>query len=95
MIPENWLMLLLYSFLFVALGNSLLASCTSILYKDQSTGRLSHSQLRIKQGTATLEHRINVFAQSLIFSFITFRIYFITLLLWLAVSGADYFLPIH
>ncbi|TKB27329.1 hypothetical protein FCL47_04085 [Desulfopila sp. IMCC35006] len=95
MIHENWLLLLLYSFLLVALGNSLLASCTAIYYQNQSIGRLSHSQLRIKQGTATLEQRINVFAQSLIFSFISFRIYFITLLVWLAACGAYYFFPIH
>lgn len=88
-------MLLLYSFLFVVLGNSLLASCTAIYYKNKSIGHLSHSQLRIKQGTATLEQRVNVFAQSLIFSFITFRIYFITLLVWLAAYGIDSFFPIQ
>ena len=91
MIYENWLTLLLYSFLFVALSNSLLASCTAVYYRNKSIGRLSHSQLRIKQGTATLEQRLNVFAQSLIFCFISFRIYIITLLVWLALCGAYYF----
>lgn len=87
MFHENWLTLLLFSFLFVALGNSLLASCTTIYYKNKSIGRLSHSQLRIKQGTATFEQRLNVFIQSLVFCFITLRIYLITTMVWLIVCG--------
>ena len=90
MLKENWTMLLLTSFLFVAFVNSTLASFTSLYYKNKSTGKLSHSQLRIKQGTATFEHRLNVFAQSLVLCFITFRIYLITLLVWLALNGAYY-----
>ena len=87
MISENWLTLLLYSFLFVALSNSLLASCTAKYYKNKSIGRLSHSQLRIKQGTASLEQRLNVFVQSMLFCFITFRLYLITFVLWLVLCG--------
>ena len=90
MLKENWSMILLLSFLLVAFSNSLLASFTSLYYKKKPVGQLSHSQLRIKQGTATFEHRLNVFAQSLVFCFITLRIYLITLLVWLAVNGAYY-----
>jgi hypothetical protein len=89
-LTENWSTILIFSFVAVALVNGLLASCTPLYYKNRSMGHLSHSQLRIKQGTANFEHRLNVFAQSLVFSFVTFRIYLITLLVWLAVSGISY-----
>jgi hypothetical protein len=92
-LTENWSTILFFSFLAVALVNGLLASCTRLYYKNKSMGHLSHSQLRIKQGTANFEHRLNVFAQSLVFSFITFRIYLITLAVWLALSGLSYIAP--
>ncbi len=92
MLNEKWSTILLFSFLFVAFTNGLLASLTTIYYKNKSMGHLSHSQLRIKQGNATFEHRLNVFAQSLIFCFITFRIYLATLLVWLLLSGTYYLL---
>ncbi len=84
----NWTTMLLVSFMFVACANALLASFTKIYYKNKSLGHLSHSQLRIKQGTATYEHRLNVFTQTLVFCFLSLRIYIITLLVWLMLSGA-------
>lgn len=92
MLKENWSTILLISFVIVAVANGLLASCTSIYYKNRPVGHLSHSQLRIKQGNANFEHRLNVFAQSLVFCFFTFRIYLITLLVWLALSAVFHFL---
>jgi hypothetical protein len=90
MLYEKWSTILLFSFLLVAVTNSLIASFTTIYYKNRSIGQLSHSQLRIKQGNATFEHRLNVFTQSLIFCFISFRIYLFTLLVWFVLSGAYY-----
>lgn len=90
MLNGNGLTVLLFSFLFVALINALLASCTKFFYKDKSSGHLSHSQLRIKQGNANFDHRLNVFAQSLVFCFVTFRIYLFTLLIWLTFTGLHY-----
>jgi hypothetical protein len=90
MLNDRWLTILLFSFLFVVLVNALLASCTKIFYKGKSSGQLSHSQLRIKQGNATFEHRLNVFAQSLVFCFVTFRIYLFTFLGWIAFTGIFY-----
>jgi hypothetical protein len=90
MLHEKWSLILLFSFLFVAFTNGLLASFTTLYYRKKSIGRLTHSQLRIKQGNANLEHRLNVFAQSFVFCFVTFRIYLITLLMWLALNGAFY-----
>jgi hypothetical protein len=87
MLNDKGLTILLFSFLFVALINALLASCTKLFYRKKSSGHLSHSQLRIKQGNATFEHRLNVFAQSLVFCFVTFRIYFFTFLIWLTFTG--------
>ena len=90
MLNDNWPSILFLSFCVVTITNSLLASCTNLFYKNKPVGRLSHNQLRIKQGNATLEHRLNVFAQSLSFSLVTLRIYIYTLLLWLAVNIALY-----
>lgn len=90
LLKSNWSAMLLLSFLIVAVANSLLASCTPLYYKKRSMGHLSHSQLRIKQGTANFEHRLNVFTHSLVFAFVTFRIYLITLVVWLALSGVSY-----
>lgn len=92
MLAENWSTLLLISFVVVAVADGLLASWTPFYYKNKPIGQLSHSQLRIKQGTANFEHRLNVFAQSLVFCFVTLRIYCISLLVWLALSGLYYFL---
>jgi hypothetical protein len=91
MLNEKWFTILVFSFLFVAFVNAMLASCTKIYYKNRSSGHLSHSQLRIKQGNATFEHRLNVFGQTLIFCFVTFRIYLISFMVWLAFNGAIYF----
>ncbi|MGB3211928.1 MAG: hypothetical protein WBB19_14590 [Desulforhopalus sp.] len=87
MLNENGVITFLFSFLFVALIHALLASFTTIYYKKKPLGHLSHSQLRIKQGNATFEHRLNVFAQSFVFCFVTLRFYFISLVLWLIISG--------
>ena len=71
---DNWFALFIICLCIVAVSNGLLASCTSLLYKDKKSGQLSHSQLRIKQGNAHFEHRINAFANSFLFSFITLRL---------------------
>lgn len=93
MLNENWLSLLFFSFTLVALVNGLLASCTTLYYKKKSTGQLSHSQLRIKQGNATPEQRLNVFAQYLTFSVFTPSVYIIAFLVWLIITVALYFFP--
>ena len=90
MINDNWSSILLLSFLLVATTNAIVASFTSLYYRNKSIGHLSHSQLRIKQGNATFEHRLNVFVLSLIFCFVTLRIYLFTFLVWLALSGGYY-----
>lgn len=95
MLDENWATLLFICFLAVAVGHSFLASCTTIYYKQKSSGHLSHSQLRIKQGSASVEHRLNVFAQSLVFSFLSIRIYFFAFLLWLTSNGILYLLAVN
>lgn len=90
MFYEKWSVILIYSFLLVALAHAILASCTRFYYKNKAVGLLSHSQLRIKQGNATFEHRLNVFCQALVFCFITLRIYLLAILLGLVLSGAMY-----
>ncbi len=90
MLYEKWSLILVYSFLFVALVNAILASCTRLYYKNKPVGLLSHSQLRIKQGNATFEHRLNAFGQALVCCFLTLRIYLLAILAGLVLSGAMY-----
>ena len=87
MLSDRWLSIYLLSFLIVALANAILASCTSLFYARKSSGHLSHSQLRIKQGNANFEHRLNVFAQTFAFSLATLRVYLVSLALWGVING--------
>lgn len=86
MLHEDWLSIGLISFTIVSIVTALLASCTNIFYRKKAVGQISHSQLRIKQGNANFEHRLNVFALSLVFNFASFRIYFHSFLLWIIVN---------
>jgi hypothetical protein len=88
MLYEKWSVILGYSFLLVALLNAILASCTRFYYKNKPVGLLSHSQLRIRQGNATFEHRLNVFGQALVFCFLTLRIYLLAFLVGCVFIGA-------
>lgn len=91
MLSENWLSLGVLSFTIISAVSALLASCTTLFYRNKAGGQISHSQLRIKQGNATLEHRLNVFALSLIFNFASFRIYFFSFLLWIVINFSHIF----
>ncbi|MEE4137153.1 MAG: hypothetical protein V2I32_13830 [Desulforhopalus sp.] len=71
----HWLPVLLLSLVLVVVGNALLASCTDLYYRRKAWGQLSHSQLRIKQGRAELDHRLNVFFQALVFGLVSPRLY--------------------
>lgn len=73
----NWLPLFLVFFVIVSIINSLLACSLSSYHAKTPTGRLTHSQLRIKQGNATIEQRINVFAMTVVFGFTNIKLYLI------------------
>lgn len=77
--PE-WMTILFVTFVAVAVCNGLIASFSSSYYKNIPIGRLTHGQLRIKQGNADLDQRLNVFVLALLFGFMSFRIIIITLL---------------
>ncbi len=83
MVPENWLPTLLLLLVMAVVANALLASCSSLYYRDKAPGQLSHSQLRIKQGTPELEHRLNVFALALVFGLVSPRLYLLAGAAWL------------
>ena len=86
MLHPSWMSILLASFAFVLLCNGLMASLWPSFYKNVPTGRLSHSQLRIKQGNATVEQRFNVFVVSLLFGVAKLRNLLFTLVLAAAVN---------
>lgn len=78
MLHQSWVTILFLSLLFVVLCNAVISSFSSAYYKKIPLGRLSHSQLRIKQGNATLEHRFNVFVLSLLFGITSLRVIILT-----------------
>lgn len=90
MISDNWLLISLISLCIVSIVNGLLASCTNLYYRKKAVGELTHSQLLIKQGRASFEHRLNVFGQTIIFGLVSLRIYLFTLITWLVISGYNY-----
>lgn len=83
--PE-WMTILFVTFLSVAVCNGLIASFSSSYYKKMPVGRLTHGQLRIKQGNADLDQRLNVFVLALLFGFTSFRIIIITLLIAIGIN---------
>ncbi|KJS01282.1 MAG: hypothetical protein VR65_09625 [Desulfobulbaceae bacterium BRH_c16a] len=93
MLNERQFLFLIGVFLLVIVINGVLASCTKLFYRNTSWGRLTHSQLLIRQGKAGFEHRLNVFVQSLLFSLLSFRIYLIALFLWLVLCGVVFLVP--
>lgn len=86
MLHPSWISILLASFAFVVVCNALIASYWASFYKNVPTGRLTHSQLRVKQGNATLEQRFNVFILSLLFGVAKLRNLLFTLALATAVN---------
>lgn len=83
MTPEYWDICLL-AFFAVAVGYALISSLTPLLYKNKSWGQLTANELRVKQGTATPEIRLNLFVRSFFSCFFTYQIYLAALVL----SGA-------
>ena len=91
MLHKNWIVLLLGCLVIVAALNGFLAAFTTFPYRKKSWGQLSHSQLRIKQGNATFDHRLNAFTQATLFCLFSWRGLFLSLLLWILVNALYYF----
>ncbi|BHH83546.1 hypothetical protein [Desulforhopalus sp. 52FAK] len=86
MLHPAWIKILFVSFITVALCFAMISSFSRSYYKNTPMGRLSHSQLRVKQGNANIEQRLNVFVLSLLFSVTNLRILIITLLIAVAMN---------
>lgn len=86
LLHPQWLKILFFSLLAVAICNGLVASFSSAYYKNFAVGRLTHSQLRIKQGTANLDQRLNVFILAIIFSVTSFRLLIVSLVLAVSIN---------
>ena len=80
-------------FAAVALGYAFLASCTALLYKSKSVGQLTRSELKVKQGTASPEERVNLFVRTFFSCLFTYQIYLLALLIGGAVYLAIKYLP--
>ncbi len=80
MVPDFWDMYLL-AFVVVSVCYAFISSWTSLLYRRKSWGQLTASELRVKQGTATPEIRMNLFVRAFFACFFTYQVYLLALLL--------------
>ncbi len=85
-IYSEWKMIVLLSLVTVLAGNALFSCLFAGYYKNRPTGRLSHSELRIKQGNASPEQRFNVFILSLLLGVANLRLLLLTGIIAVAVN---------
>ena len=80
-IHPQWISILLYSYLFVVIANALISCLVPFYYKNVPVGRLTHSQLRVKHGSAEIDHRINVFFFTLVLGLAKWRNIYLAVIL--------------
>jgi hypothetical protein len=80
MVAELWEVLLL-AFVAVAIGYALLASLTPVFYRRKALGQLTKNELKVKQGTATLENRMDLFVRTFFTSIFTYQVYLLAITL--------------
>ena len=77
----NFIDLFCMCFLGIACLYAVLASWTSVFYRKKAVGRLHPDEIRIKQGKADLDNRLNVMTRTFFLSFLTSQIYLLALAL--------------
>lgn len=83
----NFIEVFLYSFFAVAALYALLASFTTIFYKKKSWGQLTRNELKVKQGTATIENRMDLLIRSFFTSVFTYQVYLVALFVTILAYG--------
>lgn len=68
-------------FLSVAAAYAFIAGWTPFFYRKKSWGQLSRNELKVKQGTATLENRFDLFFRSMVSSLFVWQAHLVALLL--------------
>lgn len=74
----------------VSVCYAILGSCTPLLYRNKSRGRLSLNQLKVAQGDATLGQRIELFFKTFFLGFFTPAVYGITVLSSITIIAYKY-----
>jgi spore coat protein CotH len=70
-----------------------LAGWTTIFYRKKAWGQLTQNELKVKQGTATIENRIDLCAKSAVTGLLTWQLHMITLGLTVGFLAGRSFLP--
>ena len=70
----------LLAFLIVSVGYGLLAGWATAFYRKKAWGQLSANELKVKQGTASLENRLDLFFRSLATGVFVWQLHFAALL---------------
>jgi hypothetical protein len=77
----NFWEIFLFAFVAAAGGYSFLASCTTVFYRKKAWGQLSPTELKVKQGSASFENRIDLFIRTLFVSLFTYQIYLLAFMM--------------
>jgi hypothetical protein len=75
----NFFEIFFLSFLAVAAGYGLVAGWTKLFYRNKAVGQLTGHELRIKQGTASIEQRLAVFSRAFFGALFTYQVYLLAL----------------
>jgi len=77
----NFAELYFLAFLAVASTYAFLKSWTRLPYRRMPVGRLSGNELRVKQGTASIENRLTLFGLTFFSSLFTYQVYLLALVI--------------
>lgn len=88
--PDNLFDIFFICFFSISVCHALLASTSKILFAKKPWGRLSHNQLKVLQGEATISQRAGLFFHTLFISLFTPIIYGLTIVACLLYYAYQY-----
>lgn len=81
------------TFLAVSAIYAFLAGWTTLFYRKKSWGQLSQNELKVKQGTATMENRLDLCAKSIVTGLLTWQLHAIALVITAGFLAGRLYLP--
>lgn len=83
------------TFLTVSVIYVFLAGWTTLFYRKKAWGQLSQNELKVKQGTATVENRLDLCAQNAVKGLLTWQLHLIALVITAGFLLGRSYLPIY
>lgn len=91
---SSFLEIYIITFLAVLAIYVFLAGWTTLFYRKKAWGQLSQNELKVKQGTATLENRLDLSAQSVVTGLLTWQLHLIALVITAGILVGRFYLPV-